>query len=305
MAPAAGCQLDEEVRSHLDLATQDRIERGETPEQAAGAARQEFGNVILIRETVRDMWGWTPIQGVFQDLGYARRALWRAPAFTIAAVLTLGLGIGANTAMFSVVRAVVFRPLPFADPDRLVAIREMDLRNARRGLPQRRGRISSTGGADTNARGDRRPSFRQLHGHRSRTVAPCARRRGVREPVQHVGVKPRSDGAREGEDRPGSEVVIIGEEFRRDHLGGAANPVGAALTINGRSFTIRRRHAAGFQVSGRLAAARDVAADRGGRRVEKPADTPMTAQRGAHSSKSSVGCVQTPAWPVLRRSSQG
>ena len=76
-----------------------------------------------------DTWGWKPIEHFWQDLGYASRALWRTPAFTIAAVLTLSLGVGANTAMFSVVQAVILRPLPFAEPDRLVAVNETDLRS--------------------------------------------------------------------------------------------------------------------------------------------------------------------------------
>ena len=72
--------LSEELRSHLELAIQDRVDRGESPEQAARAARREFGNVLLIQETVRDMWGWTAIQQFWQDLNYAGRALWKARA---------------------------------------------------------------------------------------------------------------------------------------------------------------------------------------------------------------------------------
>ena len=180
-------QLDEELHSHLELATQDRIDRGESPEHAAEAARREFGNVLLVRETVPDMWGWTPIEQFWQDLGYASRALWKARAFTMAAVLTLSLGIGANTAMFSVVQAVILRPLPFAEPDRLVAVNEIDLRS---GTP----RALSVSWPDFfDWRRDTQTlesmaalSRRQLHRHRTRAVSTCARRRRLCESLLHA-----------------------------------------------------------------------------------------------------------------------
>ena len=276
-------QLDEELQSHLDLAIQDRIDRGESPEQAAAAARREFGNVILVRETVRDMWGWTPIQHFFQDLAYARRALWKAPAFTIAAVLTLSLGIGANAAMFSVVRAVVLRPLPFAAPHQLVAINEIDLRSA---VP----RPTSASWPDFfDWRRDTKTLVSVAAHH---TAGFTVTGRG---PSRHVpgavvsanlfstlGVEPHlGRGFLDDEERPGSSVAIISDEFRRDYLG-IANPVGDALTVNGRSFTIVGVMPPRFNFPVASPPPEiwvTVAEDA---RVETPDDTPMTEQRGAH-----------------------
>jgi predicted permease len=115
-------ELDEELRSHFQMAVRDRIERGETLEEAEAAVRREFGNLGLVKEVTREMWGWVWIEQLIQDIRYGLRSMRRAPGFTVVAVVTLGLGIGANTAIFSMVNAILLRQLPFKNPEQLVAV---------------------------------------------------------------------------------------------------------------------------------------------------------------------------------------
>src|SRR5215475_10240660 len=116
---AADAELEVELRSHLAMEYQRRIELGESPETARGAALKDFGNVLIVREVTREMWGWIWLENLWQDLCHGARLLRLNPGFTAIVVLSLALGIGANTAVFQLLDAVRLRSLPVDRPGQL------------------------------------------------------------------------------------------------------------------------------------------------------------------------------------------
>jgi predicted permease len=234
-------ELEQELQSHLRMAASDRIERGEAAEKAEQAARREFGNVSLVQQITRDQWGWRWLEEFLRDLRYGARMLRKNPGFTLVAVLTLALGIGANTALFSVIDAVLLRPLPFHDPGRLVAIRSVDLRDAAHG-----GEISYPAFLDWRSRSH---SFEAMSVWNTNNLTYTGGDLPESVPSAVVsanlfstlGVSPAlGRGFIQDEDQRGREQlpVVLSYEFWQSHFGGDPNVLGRALTLDSGKYSV-------------------------------------------------------------------
>lgn len=233
-------KLDAELRSHLEMAVQDRIERGETLEEAEAAVRREFGNVGLIKEVTREMWGWVWLEQLFQDIKYGARFLLRTPGFTAVAVLTLALGIGANTAIFSVVHTILLRALPYRDADRLVTLWEDDRRvNSPRNV------ISPTNFLDWQSQAK---SFQEMAAFYDTRFNLTGAGEPIAASVQVgtinlfnvLGANPllgRTFAAEDGEPGRG-DVIVLSYGFWQRQFGGARDVVGKTVALDGANVTI-------------------------------------------------------------------
>src|SRR5215471_16606543 len=115
-------ELEEEIQAHLEMAKRDRMERGQTAEEAQEYARREFGNVCLVKEVTRETWGWAEAKLIFDDMRYGLRMLRKSPVWTAVMCAVLALGIGLTTAIFSMAYGILLRALPYPDPERVVAL---------------------------------------------------------------------------------------------------------------------------------------------------------------------------------------
>jgi len=114
--------LSDEIREHLEEKIEELVANGIPRREATAAARREFGNVTLVERDSREAWRWPSIESFFADLRFAARILRKSPGFTCVVVLTLALGIGVNTAIFSVLNGWLLRPLPVPDPEQIMIL---------------------------------------------------------------------------------------------------------------------------------------------------------------------------------------
>jgi predicted permease len=236
-------ELSEEIREHLEEKIEELVAGGMSGKEATYAAHREFGNLRLTEEDSRGVWRWPKMENMIEDVRYGLRVLRKSPGFTAVAVLTLALGIGANTAIFSVINAVLFRPLPFRDPGRLMVVwhtppqksfpgvtkfvvspaNYLDWRDQNHVFEQ----MSAVGFGKFNLTGMGQPESVE-----GRAVSA--------DFFSVLGVQPvLGRGFLEEEDQPGhGNVVVISHEFWQTHFAGSRDVLGRQIKLDDKSYEV-------------------------------------------------------------------
>ena len=190
-------EIDDELQFHVELRAADLQRAGMSADEARREARRLLGNDVSLRDRTREADVWVRLETALQDMRYAARTLWRAPLFTVAATLTLAIGIGVNTAMFAVVYGVLIRPLPYADADRLYVLFQMSGRAGRTRVTPldfvdlqaqvRSIRVAAVVGNGFTFTGHGRSGARRRAPGERRVLQPARREAGARAHVRNRG----------------------------------------------------------------------------------------------------------------------
>ncbi|HWA09649.1 MAG TPA: ABC transporter permease [Opitutaceae bacterium] len=231
-------EMAEELHAHVEAQTRANVAAGMDPEEARYAAQRQFGGEDQIKERCRDQRGAPWIEGVFRDLAFGARMLRKHPGFTVVIVLILGLGIGAATAIFSIVNGVLLKPLPYDQPGQLVQAFESspgDLHNV----------VSPGALTDWRTQGTLFEGFTAMNNADANLT-------GAGEPRRIRGLRMTANGLQllrarpllgrifaADEDQAGKDkVIVLTAELWKSEFGGAADVVGRTVALNGENFTV-------------------------------------------------------------------
>ncbi|WP_109484942.1 ABC transporter permease [Occallatibacter savannae] len=231
-------ELDEEMDAHLQFLMDENLERGMRPDEARTAARREFGNVRSVREKTYRTWQFPRLESFLQDLRYGLRGIFRTPVFSLVVILTLAIGIGANTAIFSTVYAVLLKPLPYPAGERLVWLGESSAKATG---------ISVTWINFEHWQSDSR-SFDGMAGFQNADLTLTGRGQAL---LTHAGLVTNRffqltgsraalgrlfTAADDKAEKP--ETVVVTESFWAKTLGADPQIVGKTLTLNGSAYEV-------------------------------------------------------------------
>jgi len=235
-------ELEEELGTAVELLVEEKVRSGMPADAARRAARLELGSVESLKGQVQEARAGARVDALFQDVRYALRSLVRAPGFTAVVVVTLALGIGANTAIFSILNAVLLRPLPFPEPDRLVRLFHVPPQATFPGM--KRFSLSPANFFDWQ-RDARAFEGMALYGGRAFTLTGQGEPRAIVAAAVGAGffdilrARPAQGRVfRADEDAPAARVVVVSHGFWKTRLGGAADVLERSLKLSGESYRV-------------------------------------------------------------------
>ena len=235
--------LDDDIRDHIERQTQENLDLGMTAEEARRQALVKFGSTALVRDDTRAVWISRRFEEMRQDVRYAFRTLRRNGAATLVGILVMALAIGANTAVFSVVHAVLLNPLPYANPDRIVTLTYLSTGGNAAGDRSRQ--VSVPDFLDWQAQGSSFEAMAYYSGVRTSVMAGPAAEYAVAATVTEeffrvfaaapsIGRSFTQEEAREG----GAGAAMVSDAYARQQFGDPAQAIGRTLRLFNRSVPI-------------------------------------------------------------------